>query len=237
MLQDDELQELSKGDDIEEAEQIMREIDESLKKGSVKKRVKDIEEGMPEPSTPPNEPEQLEPGSFGGRPQSQSEIVTNKSKIYESLEPVQAIPVPTGEGLDIPEVGFPEDFPPPPVEESKGAEEAETVEFIDIPKPTEFNARYNLLDEVEKAEFMKKFPRFFRSTAKGNLSLRADGSLRAQTITVNKYDKERLNLDTNKLTLKGDKIDEAKKFLLKKLLDKNKKMEKEAKKKAKNVDV
>lgn len=217
------LAEVSKGDDIEEAEQLMKEIEESLKKGRVKKRVEEIEKGVKDQPTPPNEPEELEAGSFGGR--------------AGPLDPVQAVPIPIGEGSNIPEVGIPEDFPPAPAEESKGAEEtqeAQTVQFIDIPKPTEFNARYNLLNEVEKAEFMKKFPIFFRSDNKGNLFLRADGSLKAQTIKISEIDKNRFKLDSKELTLKGNKIDEAKKYLLDKLIAKNKAIEREAKKKAKS---
>lgn len=214
--------EITKGDDIEEAETLMREIEESLKKGKVKKRVEEIEKGIKDQPTPPNEPEDLEPGSFGGRP--------------GPLEPVQAVPVPAGEGLNIPEAGIPEDFPPAP-RTPQQAEEAETVQLIDIPKPTQFNARYNLLNEVEKAEFMKKFPRFFRSDNKGNLFLRADGSLKAQTIKISDIDKKRLKLDSKQLTFKGDKIDEAKQYLLDKLTAKNKAIEREAKKKAKQKTI
>ncbi len=195
---------------FEEAQKIAEEM-QKRPKGRVKKRVEEIEEGIPEP------------GSFGGA----SDIV-------------QAVPIPEGEGLNIPEAGFPESFPPPPrtpAEESKEAEEAETVQFIQIPKPTQFNARYNLLDEVEKAQFMKKFPRFFRSDKQGNLFLRADGSLKAQTINISDIDKDRFKLTEKKLTYSGDKIDEAKKFLLDKLTDKNKALEKTAKKKSKSVVV
>jgi len=220
------IEELTKGDDIEEAEQLMKEIDESLKKGRVKKEVEKIEKGIKDQPTPPNDPEELEAGSFGGIP--------------GPLEPVQAVPIPIGEGSNIPEAGIPEDFPPaprgPPAEESKGAEEtqeAQTVQLIDIPRPTQFNARYDLLNEVEKAEFMKKFPRFFRSDNKGNLFLRADGSLKAQTIKISEIDKNRFKLDSKELTFKGNKLDEAKQYLLDKLTAKNKAIEKEAKKKAK----
>jgi len=212
------IEEATKGDDIEEAEQLMKEIEESLKKGRVKKEVEKIEKGIKDQPTPPNEPEELEAGSFGGTP--------------GPLDPVQAVPIPIGEGSNIPEVGIPEDFPPtPPAEESKGAEEtqeAQTVQFIEIPKPTQFNARYNLLNEVEKAEFMKKFPRFFRSDNKGNLFLRADGSLKAQTIKISEIDKNRFNLDSKELTFKGNKLDEAKQYLLDKLTAKNKTIEEEA---------
>lgn len=217
--------EITKGDDIEEAETLMREIEESLKKGKVKKRVEEIEKGIKDQPTPPNEPEELEAGSFGGRP--------------GPLEPVQAVPVPAGEGLNIPEAGIPEDFPPAPraPQQAEETQEAQTVQLIDIPKPTQFNARYNLLNEVEKAEFMKKFPRFFRSDNKGNLFLRADGSLKAQTIKISDIDKKRFKLDSKELTFKGDKIDEAKQYLLDKLTAKNKAIEREAKKKAKQKTI
>jgi len=220
------IEEATKGDDIEEAEQLMKEIEESLKKGRVKKEVEKIEKGIKDQPTPPNEPEKLEAGSSGGTP--------------GPLEPVQAVPIPIGEGSNIPEVGIPEDFPPPPAQEpqqGQQAEEAETVQLIDIPRPTQFNARYNLLNEVEKADFMKKFPRFFRSDNKGNLFLRADGSLKAQTIKISEIDKNRFKLDSKELTLSGNKIDEAKQYLLDKLTAKNKAIEKEAKKKAKSIVV
>ena len=132
------IEELSKGNDIEEAETLMKEIEESLKKGRVKKRVEEIEQGISEPRTPPNEPEQLEPGSFGGA----SDIV-------------QAVPIPVGEGSNIPVADFPEDFPPPPpAEESKAAEEPPTEAKV-LPPPTDIRERFFSLSMISNTSIVE----------------------------------------------------------------------------------
>lgn len=126
------IEELSKGNDIEEAETLMKEIEESLKKG------------ISEPRTPPNEPEQLEPGSFGGA----SDIV-------------QAVPIPVGEGSNIPVADFPEDFPPPPpAEESKAAEEPPTEAKV-LPPPTDIRERFFSLSMIQRNQIREKINKQF----------------------------------------------------------------------------
>jgi hypothetical protein len=194
-----------------------------------------------EPRTPPNEPEDLEPGSFGGRP--------------EKLDPVQAEPVPEGEGTDFPvaEQAITQSFPPPPrtpSQEGKGAEEpelavveAEVMSEFKIPDITEWNARFNMLNPERKKQFKDEYGKtvIFRSTG-GELKLRPDGSLKgSQTINLNDEDKIRMELQQKTKKLSIDLRTQARNFLTKLILeekkefDNKKKAEKKAKKKV--IDV